>query len=424
VSTLLFERSLPRFAAARAVSSFGSGRGAGVGPLRLVERAAPDVPAAGWVHVDPVLSGICGSDLATLDGRSSRYFEDIVSFPFVPGHEVVGVVGEDVVGAEGAALAAGSRVVLQPVLGCVARGIEPPCAACQAGQVGNCGRLAFGHIRPGLQTGFCADTGGGWSTSGLVAHTSQLYAVPDALSDEDAVTVEPVACAVHAVLGAPIAEGDVVAVLGAGTLGLLVTAAVSHLATSGRLPAPSAVLVGARYPHQQRLARELGCTEALPPNQLSRSVRRHTRSLSYGGAPGMTATLSDGADIVFDCVGSPESIEQSLAIVRPRGTVALVGMPGKVTVDLAPLWHREVRLAGAYAYGTERGAGAGSAAGSAEGVSTFALALELAAALGTGRLVSATYPLSRFEEAVAHAGAAGRRGAVKIAFDVRKGHTR
>ena len=92
MSTLLFERSLPRFAAARVASAFGSGRGAGVGPLRLVERDAPEVPSAGWVHVDPILSGICGSDLATLDGRSSRYFEDIVSFPFVPGHEVVGTV--------------------------------------------------------------------------------------------------------------------------------------------------------------------------------------------------------------------------------------------------------------------------------------------------------------------------------------------
>jgi len=419
VSTLLFERSLPRFAAARVVSSFGSGRGAGVGPLRLVEQDAPETPADGWVHVDPVLSGICGSDLSTLDGRSSRYFEDIVSFPFVPGHEVVGVVADEVIGAEGMSLAVGSRVVLQPVLGCAARGIEPPCPACQAGQVGNCGHLAFGHIRPGLQTGFCADTGGGWSTSGLVAHQSQLYGVPVALSDEDAVTVEPVACAVHAVLGAPIAEGDVVAVLGAGTLGLLVTAAVSHLATTGRCPSPSALLVGARYAHQQRLARELGCTEALAPDQLPRAVRRHTRSLSYGGAAGMTATLSGGADVVIDCVGSPESIAQALAVVRPRGTVALVGMPGKVTVDLAPLWHREVRLAGAYAYGTERG---GAAQG--PGVSTFALALELAESLGTGRLVSATYPLTRFEEAVAHAGAAGRRGAVKIAFDLRKGQSR
>jgi threonine dehydrogenase-like Zn-dependent dehydrogenase len=418
MSTLLFERSLPRFAAARVVSSFGSGRGAGVGPLRLVERDAPALPSAGWVHVDPILSGICGSDLATLDGRSSRYFEDIVSFPFVPGHEVVGTVAQDATGALGGLLAAGSRVVLQPVLGCAARGIDPQCSACQSGHVGNCGYIAFGHIRPGLQTGFCADTGGGWSTAGLVAHSTQLYAVPDELTDEDAVTIEPVACAVHAVLGAPIAAGDVVAVIGAGTLGLLVTAALGHLATEGRSATPAAVLVGARYPHQQRLARELGATEALPSDQLSRAVRRHSRSLSYGGTSGMTATLSGGADIVFDCVGSPESIAQSLAMVRPRGTVALVGMPGRVTVDLAPLWHREVRLAGAYAYGTERGPGA------EEAISTFALAFDVAAAQQTGRLVSATYPLTRFEDAVAHAGSAGRRGAVKIAFDVRKGPTR
>ncbi len=418
MSTLLFERSLPRFAAARVVSSLGSGRGAGVGPLRLVEQDAPTAPAADWVHVEPILAGICGSDLATLDGRSSRYFENIVSFPFVPGHEVVGTLGDDATGAEGRVLPAGSRVVLQPVLGCAARGIEPMCPACQAGRVGNCGYVAFGHIRPGLQTGFCADTGGGWSSSGLVAHSSQLYAVPEVLSDADAVTVEPVACAVHAVLGAPIVAGDVVAVVGAGTLGLLVTASLSQLAAAGRCAAPSAILVGARYVHQQRLAREFGASEALPSDQLSRAVRRHSRSLSYGGAPGMTATLSGGADVVIDCVGSPESIAQSLAMVRPRGTVALVGMPGRVTVDLAPLWHREVRLAGAYAYGNEGGPG------SEQAVSTFSLALEVAGTQRTGRLVSATYPLARFEDAVAHAGAAGRRGAVKIAFDVRKGPIR
>ena len=214
MSTLLFERSLPRFAAARIASSFGSGRGAGVGPLRLLDHEAPALPGDGWVHIDPLLSGICGSDLATLDGRSSRYFEDIVSFPFVPGHEVVGLLADDGVAADGRALPAGTRVVLQPVLGCAARGIEPPCAACAAGHVGNCERVAFGHIRPGLQTGFCADTGGGWSTSGLVAHASQLFPVPDGLSDADAVTVEPVACAVHAVLGAGIRDDDVVAVLG------------------------------------------------------------------------------------------------------------------------------------------------------------------------------------------------------------------
>ena len=82
-------------------------------------------------------------------------------------------------------------------------------------------------------------------------------------------------------------------------------------------------------------------------------------------------------------------------------------MPGKVTVDLAPLWHREVRLAGAYAYGTERG-GAGLGRRTASRRSPWRSSWRRRC--GTGRLVSATYPLTRFEEAVAHAGAAGRRG--------------
>jgi threonine dehydrogenase-like Zn-dependent dehydrogenase len=390
-----------------------------------VELDAPPVPGPEWFPVTPVLSGICGSDLHTLDGRSSRYFEELVSFPFVPGHEVVGTVPEGAVDASGASLAAGTRVVIEPVLGCVARGITPLCAACASGDSGNCSNVSFGHLRPGLQTGFCADTGGGWSAAGLVAHQSQLHAVPDELTDEDAVTVEPVACAVHAALHAGIREGDLVAVVGAGTVGLAVTAALSELARSGLLPAPSAVLVGARYGHQQRLAVSFGATAAVGPDELARAVRRRSGSLAVGGWAGEGGRLTGGADVVFDCVGNAESLEQCLAQVRPRGRVVMVGMPGRVHVDLAPLWHREVALVGAYAYGTEHTGQAGrsepSTGGrSAAGVRTFDLAFEVAAAAATGRMVTATYPIDRFEEAVLHAGSAGRRGAVKIAFDFRE----
>ncbi|MHB1585372.1 MAG: zinc-binding dehydrogenase, partial [Acidimicrobiales bacterium] len=147
------------------------------------------------------------------------------------------------------------------------------------------------------------------------------------------------------------------------------------------------------------------------PDQLGRAVRRRTRSLALG--VGRTAPrLTGGTDVVVDCVGSADSLAQSLTMVRPRGRVVLVGMPGRVHLDLAPLWHREVQLRGAYAYGRE---GVGPATGSR----TFDLAIEIAGAVGPGRLVSATYPLERFEEALAHAGAAGRRGSVKIAFDLR-----
>src|SRR5207302_6403415 len=140
MKALLFERSMPKFAAARVATALtgGGGTSARIGPLRLAEVDEPVPPIAdGWHRVRPRLAGICGSDLATVDGRSSRWFEPIVSFPFVPGHEVVGELDD------------GTRVVLEPVLACAARGIDPPCAAWASGNNGDCERLAFGHLQPG-----------------------------------------------------------------------------------------------------------------------------------------------------------------------------------------------------------------------------------------------------------------------------------
>jgi threonine dehydrogenase-like Zn-dependent dehydrogenase len=367
-----------------------------VSPLRLGELDPPELPGPDWARVTPLLAGICGSDLSTVDGRSSRYFEDVVSFPFVPGHEVVGTVDEP--GAPGAP-PPGTRVVVEAVLGCVPRGIDPPCPACAVGDVGGCERVAFGTLSPGLQIGYCADTGGGWSAAGLVAHASQLHAVPDDLSDEDAVMVEPTACAVHAALAARVEAGASVAVLGAGTLGLTFVAALRHLTR------PGTVLVGAKHPHQRRLAEEMGADVVVEPDQLQRAVRLRSRSLESSGH------LSGGADVVVDCVGSADSIAQSLTMVRPRGRLVLVGMPGSVRIDLASLWHREVELCGTYAYGVEV-----TDSGPRR---SFELAMEVVAAYRLGRLVSAAYPVDRFEEALAHAGAAGRRGAVKVVFDLR-----
>jgi NADPH:quinone reductase-like Zn-dependent oxidoreductase len=108
-------------------------------------------------------------------------------------------------------------------------------------------------------------------------------------------------------------------------------------------------------------------------------------------------------------VGSAASLTQALGIVRPGGRIVMVGMPGSLTVDLTPLWQREVELVGTYAYGFEPGPGRRS----------FDLAFELVAEAGLDRLVSATYPLARHVAALAHAAEAGSRGAVKIAFDLR-----
>ena len=389
MKALVFERKPVRYAAAVVAGRVTPGRGAKYGPLTLSDDAdPPSLPGDGWVTVKPRLAGICGSDLATVDGQSSRYFEPIVSFPFTPGHEIVADHPD------------GTRVVVEPVLGCVTRGISPVCPACARGDLGGCERLAFGHLEPGLQTGFCCDTGGGWSTQ-MVAHASQLHVVPHDMSDEAAVMVEPTACAVHAALGAGVAEGDTVVVIGAGTLGLLTIAALRHLTQAGT------IVTGARYLVQRAAAKQLGADHVVDPGELPRLVRRLTGSLAYGDQ------LTGGADLVIDCVGSSDSIQQALAIVKPKGRVVLVGMPAKVELELTTLWHRETQLAGAYAYGTET-------LPSGERRRTFDLAFELVRTADLGRLVSATYPLADYQQAIEHAAAAGRRGAVKVAFDMRK----
>jgi threonine dehydrogenase-like Zn-dependent dehydrogenase len=396
MKALLTERLAHRFAAARiAAATIGSGGGIGVGPIRLLDVDAPELPGADWVRIRPRLAGICGSDLATVDGESSRYFEEIVSFPFVLGHEIVAdVVDQD-----------HRRVVVEPVLGCLARGINPPCPACAKGRKGSCERLAFGHIHPGLQTGFCSDTGGGWSEE-LVAHESQLHDVPERFSDEEAVMVEPSACATHAALLAKVQPTERVVVLGAGTLGLTTISALRHFS------APATLIAVARHQIQRDFARDLGADEVVEEDELGRAARRLTGSLALGKRSAERGRLTGGVDVVVDCVGSSRSIAEALAVTRPGGRIILVGMPGQLRVDLAPLWQREVSLTGAYAYGVEEIRGTV--------ISTFDLAFELVEACGLGRLVSAHYPLDRYEEAVRHAASAGRRGSVKVVFDLRR----
>jgi len=381
VRALVFSRKPARYAAAMVAGSLRPGRGARYGPLSLRDVDPPELPGPGWLRLRPRLSGICGSDLATIDGRSSRYFEPIVSFPFTPGHEVVGDL-ED-----------GRRVVVIPVLHCAARGVNPPCDMCRAGRINLCERVAFGDLEPGLQCGFCESTGGGWSQE-MVVHPSQVVAVPDDLTDEQAVLVEPVACAVHA---AGQAGDGQVAVVGAGALGLFTIAALRALT------APSTLVATAKHPEQRRWAKELGADVVCAPGELERAVRSATSSFVLDNGQ-----LTCGIGAVVDCVGSEQSLAQAIRVVAPGGTVHMVGMPGVTTLDLTPVWQREVALRGVYAYDEHD-----------DRTHDFATAVELIRELDLGRLVSATYPLARYEDAVDHAAHAGARGAVKVAFDLR-----
>src|SRR5262249_35211337 len=146
---------------------------------------------------------------------------------------------------------------------------------------------------------------------------------------------------------------------------------------------------------------ELGADFVVEPAEARRAVRRATGSLRVNGG------LSGGADVVVDCVGSSNSLAEDLAVVRPGGTVVLLGMPSTVTAAFTPLWQRQVTVRGSYAYGTEGPR------------RTFDLAFELVAEARLERLVSVSYTLDRYRDAIDHAANAGRRGAVKVVFDLR-----
>jgi len=357
--------------------------------LKLGDVPEPALPASNWLRVMPSLSGICGSDLAAISGHISLYLDPLTSYPFVPGHEVVGVLDD------------GSRVVVEPALGCVVRGIDPPCPRCAEGRPGLCYNVTEGPIEVGLQTGYCADTGGGWGEV-LVAHPSQLHAVPAALADEAAVLIEPFACCIHAALRGAATKDDIVVVSGAGTIGLLTIAAV-------RLFTPPKRLIAiAKHPTQRDLARKLGADQVVAPAEVFQRVRFATAARRLEGMN--RSLLLGGADVTFECVGRAASLNDAVRFTREGGMVVAVGMPGEEKVDWAPIWQRELTVTGAYAYGSEP---------KRKGRKTFELALEAALEMKLESLTGPLFGLGDYRDAIEYAMSAGRLGAVKVAFDLR-----
>ena len=154
--------------------------------------------------------------------------------------------------------------------------------------------------------------------------------------------IEPVACGVHAAFAAKVPDSAVVAVLGAGTLGLVTIAALRAYTS------PRTIVATARHPHQRSLATELGADLVVAPAEVRRAVRRAagTRAISRNGesAAGAVDRLTGGADIVIDCVGSSSSLTDALAVTRPGGRIVLVGMPAVIEVELTPLSYTHLTL--------------------------------------------------------------------------------
>jgi threonine dehydrogenase-like Zn-dependent dehydrogenase len=375
--------------------------------LRLTEVPTPALPSPRWVRLRTVLGGICGTDLATLFYRNhpASFLRSLTSFPAVLGHEVVAVVDE--VGERVTRVAPGDRVCVEPALSCVPRDIEPVCAHCAAGQTALCEHFNGGTLPPGMMIGFNSFTGGSWAPS-FVAHESQLYRVPDAVDDETAVLVDPIACAVHAVLRRR-PDDERVLILGGGIIGTGVTAAIRALGSA------ATVVALVRHERQAETARRYGANDVLVMPRAMATAERYDQVARHVGGRRVDGLFGNhgmigGFDLVYDCVGTGASLTDAMKFTRSRGTVVVAGTAQITRVDTTPLWFSELQLIGCFGRQIE----------SYNGMSrhTFEVVFDLiqSGKLDLSGLLTHRFRLEDYKHALAAHTARGKNGLIKAAF--------
>jgi L-iditol 2-dehydrogenase len=275
--------------------------------LELVQAPLPEGPRAGELLLQMRAVGLCGSDLHWW--AEGRIHTTPARYPQILGHEPVGEVLAVGPGVDG--FRPGDLVSVEPSLTC------GHCEFCIAGRHNLCVHARFqgGPEAPGFLRDYAV----------IPVHNADR--VPAGLTVHQATLIEPLAVWVHVFELEPVRLGDTVAVLGAGSIGLLGIAMAKQAGAE-------MVLACDRVPHRIELAKRMGADEAV----LVRG--RDFRELV------MDRTRGRGADIVYDAAGSPETIALGLQCVRPGGSFVLIGIPEPLqfAVDLHAALAKELRI--------------------------------------------------------------------------------
>ena len=284
------------------------------GDLRVEDLARAE-PGAGEVAIEVAWCGVCGSDLHEYQGgpvaipaAGRPHPLTGATAPLTLGHEFSGTVsalGPDVTG-----FTVGDAVAVEPLL------CDGTCGSCRSGRYNLCRQLAF--------IGLSAH-GGGLAEQAIVP-AGTLHRVPPDVPLDAAALAEPAAVAWHAVDRAELAPGDAALVIGAGPVGLAVTAVLRHRG-AGR------IIVSEPSPARRTAALRLGADTVLDPAEVD------------------AARVARGAAAAFDCAGRPEAPETGLRAVRPGGRVVIVAQPvDSITLPPARLIYLEVTLTGSIGY--------------------------------------------------------------------------
>jgi threonine dehydrogenase-like Zn-dependent dehydrogenase len=380
-------------------------------PMRMEELDQPVPTRPGWVMAKTRLTGICGSDAKQVFGDFGDDYTDSAlnghfTFPTVLGHEVVADIAK--VGDGVTSLEVGQRVVLNPWLSCVPRGIDPLCGACRDGDYSLCWHFLDGPLAAGIHTGTSKDAPGGFAEY-LPAHESMWIPVPNGISDEVAVLGDPFAVSLHSVTRNPPPPGGKVLVYGGGALGATATAILRALHPDVE------VMVVARFPAQAALARRLGATvvDPHPVEQLLETAAAWSGGVLQRVDGALPMAHPGGIDVVYDTVGTGETAEIGVRLLKARGTMVKSGVHAPERWEWSPLYFKEISWVGSNAFGVEEVDGV-----RLHGIAHYLRLVEDGRIDMTGMLTH-TFRLDQWREAFTALATQAESGAIKVAFDFR-----
>ena len=281
--------------------------------LEMIDFPDP-VPAPGGVVVDIALCGICGTDVHAYQSGEPYH-------PAICGHEWTGTVSA--VGRDVSALIEGDRVVVAVAPSC------GRCGACRAGQADRC-VVAF---MSALGRDPLAPAHGGFAPR-IAVSADRVVKVHPALDDWQAAQVEPATVCFHAVRRSGVRLGDVAVVQGAGPIGLGTLQWV-------RAAGAGVVIVVEPSEERRRIAEVLGATHTTPPGPSADAL---VKDVSHGL----------GADIVYECVGRPSTIQSAVDLARRGGSMCLIGLANQdAPINPASWLIKEISVSSALAYSRE-----------------------------------------------------------------------
>lgn len=260
----------------------------GIRQMEMFDVQAPDISKDTDVLIRMTTVGVCGSDVHYY--TTGRIGDQVVKYPFTVGHEGAGIIEKT--GKAVTRVKPGDRVAIDPAMPCW------QCDQCKAGRFHTCRKLRFLGC-PGQAEGCLSEY--------IVMPETSCFPISEELSPDDAALSEPLTIGVYAVKLSQVQPGMNVGVLGCGPIGLSVITALS-------VHRPGKIFVTDKLDYRLDFARQSGAF--------------------WTGNPGKTDVISaikeiepSMLDMVYECCGQQEAIDQAIHLLKPGGKLMIIGIP-------------------------------------------------------------------------------------------------